>query len=94
MDKSELADTMLQWEKLKLELDELEEEITGAVLELKETQTVGNVRATYGHGRKKYDYERHGRMYANPSTVLANSRVEVNWRAVCEEDQILDVPFT
>ena len=54
---SELAKALLMWEEMSRELDLLEEIIEGAVLSLKETQTIGNIRATYSKGRNKYDYE-------------------------------------
>ena len=55
MNASELAIAMLNWEQKKNELDALELVIKAAVLEMGNTQTVGNVRATYSGGRKSYD---------------------------------------
>lgn len=60
MNASELAMKMLEWELKRMELDELETEISSAILDLKETQTIGNVRATFNNGRKEYDYETPG----------------------------------
>jgi hypothetical protein len=57
MDASELARTMLEWEKVQREADRLKALIQDAVLDLKATQTVGAVRATYSKGRKTYDYQ-------------------------------------
>jgi len=57
MDASQLALRMLDWEKKRVELDALEEEIKSAVLLIGGTQVVGNVRASYNGGRRSFDYE-------------------------------------
>jgi hypothetical protein len=57
IDLSYLAKKMLLWEQQRRLLDELEQGIKDAVLQLKATQTVGYVRATYSNPRKSYDYE-------------------------------------
>ena len=57
MDKSELAKLMLQWETAQARADEIKAAIVDAVMELQETQSAGNVRATYSGGRKTYDYQ-------------------------------------
>ena len=57
MDKSELAALMLQWESVQKRADGMKAAIADAVLQLEETQSVGNVRATYSGGRKTYDYQ-------------------------------------
>ena len=57
MDMSYLAEKMLEWEKLQRRADELKAMIIDTVLHIEKTQTVGNVRASYNKGRKKYDYE-------------------------------------
>jgi hypothetical protein len=51
MDMSKLAMKMLRWEEAKAHLERLTWDIQDAVLKLGETQTVGNVRATYLKGR-------------------------------------------
>ena len=61
MNASELAEKMLLWEKNKVALDSLENEIKAAVLELKSTQKVGNVSASYSNGRRELDYETPGK---------------------------------
>jgi hypothetical protein len=58
MDASTLALKMLEWERKYLELMVLEAEIKEAVLEVRKTQVVGNVRARYSGGRRTYDYGR------------------------------------
>ena len=60
-DPSALAADMLKWERMRCELDDLEQSIKDAVMQLGKTQTVGNVRASYSGGRKSYDYETAGR---------------------------------
>ena len=98
MNASELAQKMLEWEQKKRELDALTAEIETAVLEVAQTQTVGNVRATYSGGRKMYAYE---------ETVLARNNdadapvlqahttvvLQVQWKAVCDALGITDIPF-
>ena len=56
MNASELALMLLAWEQKKQELDLMEAEIETAVLEIGETQTVGNVRASYRKGRRVLDW--------------------------------------
>ena len=50
MNASQLAAKMLDWESKRKELDALEGEIQAAMLELKRTQTVGAVKASYSAG--------------------------------------------
>ena len=85
MDMSKLAQMMLEWESKKRALDELESAIKDAVLQLGKTQTVGNVRASYSAGRKRYDYKGAGELYAPPSVIELHTRKEVDWRAVCKD---------
>ena len=67
MNASELANKMLAWECLKMDLDRLGADIEKAVLEIGKTQTVGNVCAPYSAGRKKYDDRRRRRGYQVPT---------------------------
>lgn len=95
MDSSELALKMLEWEKAKIALDILSAEIVVGVLAVGKTQTVGNVRASYSKGRKRYDYKTPGRS-ATVDTIAAYTMVpdpKTNWRAVCA-DAGFDAPFT
>lgn len=57
MDAKTLALKMLEWGQLVENANIIEVEIIKAVLELKETQQVGNVRASYSKGRGKYNYK-------------------------------------
>lgn len=102
MDKYDLAKIMLEWEVLKRQADEIERradkighKITLAVLALKETQSTGNVQATYRAGRKSYDYEG----AVNRAGVDERTREEytkirkaVNWRMICKDSGII-APF-
>jgi ribosomal protein L29 len=83
MDSSELAEKMLLWEKSKKELDSLEDEIKSAVLELKSTQKVGNVTATYSNGRRELDYQTSGQL-APVDIIQKNTTVNkvVDWDTV------------
>lgn len=87
MNASELAMKMLEWEEKRRDLDELEDEIKSAVLEIGKTQTVGNVRASFFNGKKKFDYETPGRM-ADQMIINANIHQTVDWRQVCKEADI------
>ena len=94
MNKSDLAKLMLEYEDVKRKCDQLEQEIKDAVMYFEESIEVGNVRATLRAGRKTYDYE----MAAvdprvTPEIVLNNSDTKINWKAVCEEAGIKDIPF-
>lgn len=99
IDLSNLAQQMLNWEKKRRELDELEEAIRDTVLQLQKTQTVGNVRATYSKPRNSYDYEGpvQQRMEIGEEidrelyfTVLehTSTRTVTDWRAVCKAAEI------
>jgi hypothetical protein len=57
MDKSKLAELMLEYEKMKKRLDEYKQAISDAVLQMQESVTAGNVTAKYYNGRKSYDYK-------------------------------------
>ena len=83
MDSSELAAKLLEWEKRKTELDDLETEIQAAVLELKTTQKVGNVTATFSNGRREFDYETPGRN-AHADYIRAYTTINkvVDWNEV------------
>ena len=108
MDASELAELMLEWEKVKRQLDEIEEGIKAEVLKLGVSQQVGNVRATYSAGRKRYDYEdavNHTWNVAKeegnteienlfPILMNRNARTVYDYRTICQEAGIENVPFT
>lgn len=96
MNASELAQRMLEWERVKAELDALTTEIEDAVMDLGETQTVGKVRASYSGGRKTYDYETAGQNA--PPSIIEDFTEEVttiktDWRSICKKAGIEDVPF-
>ena len=83
MDSSELAAKLLVWEKRIIELEELEAEIKEAVLELKTTQKVGNVTATFSNGRRELDYETPGQ-FAPVEIIDSNTVIDkfTDWEAV------------
>ena len=101
MNASQLAAKMLDWESKRKELDALEGEIQAAVLELKRTQTVGAVKASYSAGRRKFDYEAGGKSASDevisaytsviPEQVIPE-RTTIDWKGVCKEAKV-DVPF-
>jgi hypothetical protein len=93
--RSELAHKMLHYEEVKRKCDELEREIKDAVMWLEESVEVGNVRATLRGGRKTYDYQAaaDGNPLVAAETVSRNSELKVDWKAVCEEANIKDIPF-
>ena len=97
MDKNELAQKMLEWGQRNAELAQLTAEIESAVLELGKTQNVGNVRASYSGGRKSYRYNEAGQT-APPATIEQYTKVvttqSVDWKAVCADAGITDIPFT
>ena len=99
MDASTLAATMLEWEIAQNTADLIKQEIIKGVLEIKTTQVVGNVRATYSKGRKKYDYE--GAIADIPITleldliIGRNTKTvtKVDWRAVCHAVKLREIPY-
>jgi len=101
-DASELAKMMLRWEQQIRALDELEAAIRDSVLEIGQTQTVGNVRASYSAGRKQYDYEEAatGHPMVSDTTVglFTKTRITttIDWRAICKHAGIEgdELPFT
>jgi len=94
-DLSALAADMLKWERMKRACDELEQAIKDTVMQLEQTQTVGNVRATYSGGRKTYDYTSIAdHPLVSRETVLKFTTSKVDWRAVAKHDHIDDIPYT
>ncbi len=101
MNASELARKILYWENLRREADEVAEVIEAAVLEGGETVTVGNARASYSAGRKKYDYQGAAIEWgADEHTIEAHTSTKTvtttDWRQVCFDTKSAssDIPFT
>jgi hypothetical protein len=101
VDMSELAANMLEWEKLQKRADDLANWIKLHVMAMEKTQTVGNVRATYSAGRKSYDYEAGARAVFpenDPDALYDVAKIyektTIDWREMCEEHKIEDIPFT
>ena len=86
-DLSALARDLLLWEQMRRQLDELEQAIKDTVLQLGQTQSVGNVRATYSKGRRVFDYEGAGQA-ADPGIIADYTKetvtVNTDWRMVCD----------
>ncbi|MCP4537714.1 MAG: hypothetical protein GY832_11250 [Chloroflexi bacterium] len=95
MDASKLAMKMLEWETKRRELDELEAKIKTAVLDIAKTQTVGNVRASYRTGSKRYDYQEaaDGHPIVSDATISLFTKPVVDWRGICKHAGIDDIPF-
>ena len=96
VDMSELANLMLEWEIIKKKLDEVEAAIKASVLQIGKTQTVGNVRASFSNGRKRYDYKSaaEGHNMVSQETISLFTNPVIDWRAICKHVGIDDVPFT
>ena len=77
MGRSELAILILQWESTKFKLDQIEEKIKAAVLDLGESVTVGNVKARYSKGRRSLDYETPCRAHDRFDAELDNFLTEI-----------------
>lgn len=85
MNASELAQKMLEAEKLHSQLVELESQIAKAVYELKESQKVGNVKATYTSGRRELDWETPAKLA--PKEVIeefTEVKESVDYQKACE----------
>ena len=106
MTPTELAKKMLEWQEAQAKADLLKMDIEQAVLAIRKTQTVGNVRATYSAGRKSYAYDeafgealgKAGDLTMEALHLLAirdeHRKVIYDYRAICEAAGIKDVPFT
>ena len=98
MEPSKLAQLMLEYEKSLMNTNDLADKIKAAVLELGKTQTVGNVRASYSKGRKRYDYKAAGQiaLIAEDLTIedLAQftktipATINTDWTALCKAHKI------
>ena len=101
MNANKLAAAMLQWGEKNLELALLTAKIETAVLELGKTQNVGNVRATYSGGRRRFHYEA-GAVKVDAGIIaeytVTPPPVEplpvTNWQAVCKAANVTAIPFT
>ena len=84
MNASQLAEKMLEAEKLNRQLKELEAEITAEILELKSTQKVGNVNASYTAGRRELDWQTPA--MSAPENVIEKFTTEIeltDWKQAC-----------
>jgi len=98
MNKSELAEKLLEWETKKKELDQLEDLISHEVMILEESFTVGDITAKLNSGRRSFDYESGGKNVSK-DIIERNTKVEtkvetkIDWKAICKEGGVI-VPFT
>ena len=98
MNKSELAEKLLEWETKKRELDQLEDIIAHEVMILEESFTVGDITAKLNSGRRSFDYESGGKNVSK-DIIERNTKVEtkvetkIDWKAICKEGGVI-VPFT
>lgn len=95
-----LPQLMLLWGSLNNEVDRVAELIENQVLQLKQTQVVGDIRATYGLGRGSFNYQKiaksleaeHRASYGVFVTAHTAQSIIINWRAICEEfDKSLNI---
>ena len=89
MDASQLALKMLEAEKLNKQIKDIEAEITAAVLELKDSQKVGNVKAAYTNGRRELDWQ--APALNAPADVIERFTTEtesIDWQKVCEVAEV------
>jgi hypothetical protein len=96
MNASELAKLMLDWEIVQKEQLARETIIKETVLQIGQTQTVGNVRTTYSQGRKTYCYEAaaQARKPEIGMDILEPcSKLVIDWKMVCEKAEVADIPF-
>ena len=98
MNKSELAEKLLEWEIKKRELDQLEDIIAHEVMILEESFTVGDITAKLNSGRRSFDYESGGKNVSK-DIIEKNTKVEtkietkIDWKAICKEGGVI-VLFT
>lgn len=95
MDKSELTTMMLEWEKHKRMLEDLEELIKQEIFRMEESFDAGNVHARFSGGRRTFNYQEAGK--AAPKEIIekhTTTVVTTKWNEVCKEAKIEDIPFT
>jgi ribosomal protein L14E/L6E/L27E len=84
-----LSEKMSLWGDLKKQIEAIEAEIVDEVMDLEKTQEYNNVRATYGQGRGRYDWQSAAqKIEADEATVKRHSRTVVDWKKVCESESI------
>lgn len=86
-----LAERMLLWGQLKLQLLEVEEKIKAQVMEVKETQEAGRVRAVYSEGRGSYDWKNMADFIVPNEEILSKFTTQsTDWKKVCEATGVPD----
>lgn len=80
-----LPDLMRRWGMLSAELAMIEAVIKAEVLELQQSQTVGNVRASYSQGRGSYNYEALARtQHLDPLLIASFAKEVIDWKGVVD----------
>jgi len=86
---SQLAQVMLDWQEKKQQLDNLEKQISEAVMLRKKTFITGNVQAKYVSGRREFDYETSGRAASIEMIQQCTTTYQTtDWQKVCEAVQV------
>lgn len=79
-----LQEKMLLWGQLKIQIGDLENQIKDEVLNLKETQKFGRVKATYSEGRGSYAYDLVAKeLNPSPDIIKEFTSESTDWRKVC-----------
>ena len=94
MNNLEFAKAMVRYEELHQEMKALEEQITAHVMNIGQTQSVGNVQAKYTNGRTEYDYTSITSFYPlddlrdliNEHSTMVE---KIDWRAICKAKDFL-----
>lgn len=91
IDRSALARHILKYEEKYRELKEMERAIEQAILQIGETQIVGNVEAKYRKGRVKRDYQKAVEDNYVPDYIKEKHKTVkeyYSWKKICEEAEI------
>lgn len=98
VNKRALARDLMTWAAMKERLDELEAAIKDTVLQLGETFTVGDVRATFNSGRKTYNYEGAIASYSRTHSIgdLRDkyAKLTYDYKGMCDELGIVTFDWT
>ena len=88
IEKLTLPQLMLLWGSLDGERNRVAELIQEQVLQLKATQNVGDVRATFGKGKGSYDYQGIAEEMKVDDMLIAkhtSKATTLDWKALCDQ---------
>lgn len=91
MDEINLAKLFIEYAETRKKLQEMEEQIKAACLDLQKSFKIGSVSATYYGPSTVTDYEGAARAYgASDEVIQKNTTVSesVSWKGVCEDSFI------